>query len=123
MDIETIIKTIIEKAIEVKRTLGQGFLESVYQKALAYELTEAGLKCETEKLLNVYYKGHVMNYFRADLVVEDAVIVEAKVVNEICRAHEIQLVNYLTATGIDNGLIINFGTIPMGVKRKYRRVL
>lgn len=120
MNIESLIKIIIDKAIEVKRTLGQGFLESVYQNALLYELTEAGLKCEKEKLLNVYYKGQIVNYFRADIVVEDLVIIELKVADEICRAHEIQLVNYLTATGIDTGLILNFGTIPMGIKRKYR---
>lgn len=120
MDIENLIKAIIDKAIEVKRTLGQGFLESVYQNALIYELQEAGIKCEKEKLLNVYYKGHIVNYFRADIVVEDSVIVELKVADEICRAHEIQLVNYLTATGIDSGLLLNFGTIPMGIKRKYR---
>lgn len=120
MNIESLIKIIIDKAIEVKRTLGQGFLESVYQNALLYELTEAGLKCEKEKLLNVYYKGQIVNYFRADIVVENLVIIELKVADEICRAHEIQLVNYLTATGIDTGLILNFGTIPMGIKRKYR---
>jgi len=120
MDVELLIKIIINKAIEVKRTLGQGFLESVYQNALVYELLDSGLKCEKEKLLNVYYKGKIVNYFRADIIVEDSVIVELKVADEICRAHEIQLVNYLTATGIDSGLILNFGTMPMGIKRKYR---
>lgn len=119
-DTESLIRIIMDSAITVKRTLGAGFLEAVYQNALIYELQSQGIKCEKEKNLTVYYLGQIAGSYRADIVVENRVILEIKVCDEIISAHEYQLVNYLRATNIPDGLIINFGSFPMGFKRKFR---
>ena len=98
-----------------------GYLESVYKKALLLELEDAGLKVEDEVELPVLYKGHVIGDFRADIIVEECVIIELKAVAHLLPAHEIQLVNYLTIAEIDNGLLINFGTAErLEIKRKFR---
>ncbi len=100
---------IIGAAFEVHRTLGQGFLESVYAKALSQELKDAGLSVETEKALPVQYKGQQIGVFFADIIVEDAVICEVKAVRTLAPEHQAQLLNYLKATGIKVGLLLNFG--------------
>ncbi len=120
MDIEKLISAVISAAYEVKINLGGGYLESVYQNALMAELYSQGLKAESECGLAVKYKGHVVGEFRADIVVDGRLIIELKAVNTILPIHEMQLVNYLTATGIDNGLLINFGSERLEVKRKFR---
>lgn len=120
MDVEDLIKTIIAAAIEVKRTLGSGFLENVYLNALVHELRLRDIPVETEKRLRIYYKGTDVGWYRADIIVDGRIILELKSTESIAIAHEYQLVNYLRATGIDNGLIINFGNSPIGIKRKYR---
>ncbi|MDE6191047.1 MAG: GxxExxY protein [Muribaculum sp.] len=120
MDVEDLIKTIIAAAIEVKRTLGSGFLENVYLNALVHELRLRDIPVETEKRLRIYYKGTDVGWYRADIIVDGRIILELKSTESIAIAHEYQLVNYLRATGIDNGLIINFGSSPIGIKRKYR---
>ena len=89
--------------------LGFGFLEKVYKNALFLELIELGLKCETEKPINVYYKEKVVGVFYADIVVEDKVILELKAVENICKEHEYQLINYLKACNLEVGLLLNFG--------------
>ncbi len=89
--------------------LGFGFLEKVYKNALYLELTTMGLKCETEKPINVYYNQKVVGVFYADIVVEGKVILELKAVESICKEHEYQLINYLKACGIEIGLLLNFG--------------
>jgi GxxExxY protein len=104
----------------VHRVLGPGFLESVYRKALAHEPTKAGLKVQLEKPLTVLYDGAVVGEFSADLFVEDCIMVEAKGVQALAPAHEVQLVNYLTATGTDVGLLLNFGAARLEFKRKHR---
>ena len=106
--------------MNVHRTLGPGFLESVYQNALVLELQGANLTCETQTPLEVHYRERVVGNFLADLVVEGCVILELKAVMALNQAHEVQLVNYLTATGIENGLLLNFGAKSLGVKRKFR---
>ncbi|MDD2710689.1 MAG: GxxExxY protein [Verrucomicrobiae bacterium] len=111
---------IIGCAMKVHRVLGPGFLESVYQKALAVELAKVGLKIETEKKIKVYYAGVDVGDFAADMVVDDLVIVENKSVQALVKAHEVQLVNYLTATGMDVGLLLNFGTGSLEFKKKFR---
>jgi GxxExxY protein len=108
---------IIECAFKVHKNLGFGFLESVYQNALAIELSKAGLQVDKEKRLLVDYNGQVVGDFLADIVVEETVIVELKSVKEIHPAHEAQLVNYLKATGMELGLLINFGK-KVEIKRK-----
>jgi GxxExxY protein len=111
---------VIGLAMKVHRTLGCGFLESVYQKALLYELTKAGFKVEANQLLQVRYEGVIVGDFKADLVVNDELIIELKAVSAIVTEHEIQLVNYLTATGKDTGLLINFGRWSLEFKKKFR---
>lgn len=108
---------IIDCAYKVHRELGFGFLESVYQNALVIELTKADLKVEQEKKVPVSYDGQVIGDFTADVVVEDKVILELKSVKDIHPAHEAQLINYLKATGIEVGLLINFGE-TVEIKRK-----
>ena len=121
MDIEELIKVIINIAYEVRSHLVAGYLETVYKKALLIELGEAGLEVEDEVELPVLYKGHVIGDFRADIIVEGSVIIELKAVAHLLPAHEIQLVNYLTIAKKDNGLLINFGAAErLEIKRKYR---
>ncbi|MCI6081152.1 MAG: GxxExxY protein [Prevotella sp.] len=108
---------IIHAAYTVHNILKFGFLESVYQKALKKELVSMGLKCECEKPLDVYYKGEIVGHFVTDILVEDSVIIELKAVKALKDEHEWQLVNYLTATGLEVGLLINFGH-NLEVKRK-----
>ena len=120
MDIEELITTIIDCAVQVRKVLGPGFLESVYKNALILELKKYDLECSSEYPINVYYDNTVVGEFRADLIIEKSVIVELKAVNNIVPAHEVQLVNYLSATHIDNGLLINFGASKLEIKRKYR---
>lgn len=121
MDIEELIKLIINIAYEVRSHLVAGYLETVYKKALLIEFREAGLEVEDEVELPVLYKGHVIGDFRADIIVEGSVIIELKAVAHLLPAHEIQLVNYLTIAKKDNGLLINFGAAErLEIKRKYR---
>ncbi len=100
---------VIGVAMKVHSTLGPGFLESVYQNALIWELRKAGLRSEAEKPISVHYDGQLVGAFTADVLVDDAVIVELKAVQTLAKAHEVQLVNYLVATGFDEGLLLNFG--------------
>jgi GxxExxY protein len=117
---EELTERIIGCAMTVHRILGPGFLESVYQKAFAHELGKAGLRVECEKELMVTYDGVVVGDFSADMFIEDTILVENKAVQSLMTAHEVQLVNYLTATGTDIGLLINFGGARLEFKRKYR---
>ena len=98
-----------------------GYLESIYENALIAELEVLGLKVQSQKTLSVTYRNRIIGEFKIDLLVEDCVIIEIKSVNNIIPAHEMQLVNYLSITGINNGLIINFGNLEkLDIKRKYR---
>lgn len=111
---------IIGCAMKIHSTLGPGFLESVYQKALAHELHKAGLRVECEKPITVHYDGVVVGEFSADLLVGQNVMVELKANQALVPANEVQLVNYLTATGIEIGLLLNFGAERLEFKRKHR---
>ena len=111
---------VIGLAMKVHSTLGAGFLESVYHKALAHELTKGGFQFESEKTLKVLYDGILVGEFVADLLVEDELIVELKAVQALATAHEVQTVNYLVATGKDIGLLINFGAERLEFKKKFR---
>jgi len=111
---------VIGLAMKVHRTLGPGFLESVYQKALIYELVKAGFNVESDKLIQVRYEGVVVGDFKADLIVNDELIVELKAVSSVVVEHEVQLVNYLAATGKDIGLLLNFGGRSLEFKKKFR---
>ncbi len=117
---EKLIARIIQCAYDVRSQLAAGYLEMVYRNALLIELQENGLCAEVEVPLNVTYKDTIVGEYRADIVVEHSVIVELKAVQKLSSVHEAQLVNYLTTTGFDDGLLINFGSDKLEVKRKYR---
>jgi GxxExxY protein len=108
---------IIAAAFAVHKELGHGFVEKIYINALEIELRENGVKCNFEVPLNVSYHGQVVGNYFADLVVDDKIIVEIKAVSDLAPVHEVQLVNYLKATGLHIGLLINFGQ-SVKVKRR-----
>jgi GxxExxY protein len=108
---------IIAYFYRVYNDLGYGFLERVYQNALYYALIDAGLKCEPEKSIKVYHNNRIVGDFRADLLVEDVVMLELKANETMNSADEAQLTNYLKATDIEVGLLLNFGRRPQ-FKRK-----
>jgi GxxExxY protein len=112
---------VIGAAMQVHRTLGPGFLESVYQKALMHELVKAGHRDSAEGAIKVKYDGVIVGDFVADLIVNEELIVELKAVQALAVAHEVQLVNYLTATGKDTGLLLNFGAASLQFKKKFRK--
>jgi GxxExxY protein len=108
---------IIKAFYQVYNTLGSGFLEKVYEWALELELQEMGLHVRHQAQIEVYYKGELVGEYFADLLVEEAVILEIKAVEKLADENGAQLVNYLKATRIDVGLLLNFGPKPE-VKRK-----
>jgi GxxExxY protein len=102
---------------QVYNDLGYGFLERVYQNALYFALIDEGLQCDAEKSIKVYHNGRVVGDYRADLLVENCVLLELKASEELNLANEKQLINYLKATEIEVGLLLNFGKQPQ-FKRK-----
>jgi len=120
MEDRELTEKIIGCAMRVHSTLGPGFLESVYQKALAHELHKSGLRLDIEKFITVLYDGVVAGNFSADILIEGRVMIELKANQTIVAAHEVQLINYLTATGINVGLLLNFGAEKLEFKRKTR---
>lgn len=120
MDVEKLSYEIIGAAMAVHRHFGSGYLEEVYKNALMVELAALGVKAEKEVAIDVKYKNVCVGAYRADLVVENRLIVELKAISSLNASHEAQLVNYLTATGFDDGLLINFGADSLQYKHKYR---
>ena len=114
---EEITEQIIKAFYKVYNTLGYGFLEKVYLKALLVELTEMGLKAEINKRVYVYYKDRVVGDYISDMIVEDIVICELKANESLSEENESQLINYLKATDIEVGLLLNFGKRPE-IRRK-----
>ena len=117
---DQLITEIIECAKRIRRQLGPGFLEKVYKNAMVVELWKLKLNFETEKLIQVLYDGIVVGEYRTDIIVEGKLILELKATQDLSIANEVQLVNYLTSTQIDDGLLINFGSDKLQFKRKYR---
>ena len=118
--INELTEKIIGLAIKVHRTLGPGFLESVYQAALAYEFSKAGIHFEKEKDMPVEYENIKLEVgFRCDFIIENKLIVECKAVKELTKIDEAQLINYLKISGLNVGLLINFNVILLknGIKR------
>jgi GxxExxY protein len=111
---------IVGAAMEVHKILGGGFLESVYESALAYEFELRGIRFERQKRLSVSYKDRVVGEYTADMLVEDEIILELKAVSAISPAHEAQAHHYLAATGKKLAIILNFGTESLGQKRIVR---
>lgn len=120
LDQKDITEKIIGCAYKVYNKMGFGFQESVYEKCMLIELAKAGLTARSQSPITVCYEGESVGEFVADLIVADTIIVELKSVRHIIEAHEVQLVNYLTATGIAIGLLINFAENKVEVKRKTR---
>jgi GxxExxY protein len=110
---------IIGCAYKVHNTLGPGFLEKVYENALRIELEKAGLRVKQQEPIRVVYDGQIVGEYYADLCVDERIVVELKAALALAREHEVQLVNYLAATGVSDGLLINFGP-SVQVKRKFR---
>jgi len=104
--------TIIKCFYKVYNALGYGFLEKVYENALKIELEKDGLKVTQQKPIKVFYENNIVGEYFTDLCVENTVIIELKVAETISQAHEAQLVNYLKATEIKVGLLLNFGKKP-----------
>ena len=109
MEIIHLLQIIKDAAYEVRMNLAPGYLESVYQNALVYELQLRGLHAEKEVPVPVRYKDKIVGEFKADILVNNSVIIELKAVTQTNAMHEAQLVNYLVATGIDYGYLINYG--------------
>ncbi|HEY9050432.1 MAG TPA: GxxExxY protein [Gammaproteobacteria bacterium] len=108
---------VIACAYVVSNRLGVGFLESVYENALCVELEKRGIQYQQQKPLKVFYEGVVVGNFVTDVIVEDKLLVELKVVTTLLANHKAQLMNYLKATEIPVGLLLNFGTPKVGVQR------
>ncbi len=107
-------------ALEVHRLLGSGFLEAVYQKALAYELTLRNIPFEEQVRLSVTYKGLLIGDYIADFVIDGKIILELKAVTAITDAHKAQAINYLAATGYELAIILNFGESSLKQQRIVR---
>jgi GxxExxY protein len=120
MQHKELTEKIIAAAYNVYNKMGFGFLKSVYEKCLLIELRKSGLKAESQKPIIVEYESEVVGEFKADIIVDDTVILELKSIRQIMLAHEVQLVNYLVATGKPVGLILNFGEQKVEVRRKVK---
>ncbi len=118
--IDQLITEVIECAKRIRRQLGPGFLEKVYKNAMVVELRKLNLNFETEKLIQVLYDRIVVGEYRTHIIFEGKLILELKATQDLSIANEVQLVNYLTSTQIDDGLLINFGADKLQFKRKYR---
>lgn len=114
---QEITEKIIPAFYKVYNTLGYGFLEKVYLNAMYLELLSMGFRAEKEKRILVYYFGNIVGDYNADLIVEEVVAVELKAIETLVDENELQLINYLKATKIEVGLLLNFGKKPQ-VKRK-----
>ena len=113
---------ILEAGFEVSNELGSGFLESVYAKALVVALRGKGVKVDADVPLSVKFRGQVVGEFRADILVEGKVLLELKAVHTLTPEHQAQVINYLQATGIEVGLLINFGRPKLEYRRLHRSV-
>ena len=111
---------VIGLAMKVHSVLGPGFLETVYQNALCIELAKAGIEFEVSPSISVFYEGKIVGQFVGDLLIENCLLIENKAVSALVKAHEVQLVNYLTATNLDEGLLLNFGAASLEFKKKFR---
>lgn len=116
---DALTAAIINSAFRVHKTLGSGFLEKVYRSSLRVELEKRGYLVKENEPIKIHYDGVEVGEYYPDLLVENKIILELKAGLSLAKEHEVQLVNYLTATKLETGLLINFGT-SVQVKRKYR---
>ena len=116
-NLNDISQRVIGGAFTVLNVLGAGFLEKVYENALARELRKAGLAVEQQRGLTITYDGIVVGEYVADLIVERALLIELKTVTALNEAHHAQCINYLRASGLKLGLLLNFGVKRLEIKR------
>ena len=119
-DNKELLDKIVECAKIVRRQLAAGYEEKIYKNAMYIEMKKHGILVETEVAFDVRYDNIVIGQYRADMVADRKVIVELKAVSALIKYHSVQLVNYLTATGIDDGLLINFGAEKLEIITKSR---
>ncbi len=100
---------VIKAFYNVYNKLGYGFLEKVYENSLLIELRKSGLSCKAQQQIKVFYDDDEVGFYIADIVINDCVIIEVKAAESLCEMHEAQLINYLKATEIEVGLLLNFG--------------
>lgn len=112
-----ISQRVIRCAYEVSNTLGAGFFEKVYENALCVELDKNGINFQVQMPVPVKYKGFLVGEYIADIIVEDKLLIELKALETLCRSHDAQVMNYLKATNLSVGLLINFGKPKLGIKR------
>ena len=120
MDIDDLISEVRKAAFEVRLNLAPGYKEEVYRRALHHELMLRGFRVEMEKHLSVEYKGLIVGEYRADLFVEDCLIIELKAIQKLEVAHSVQLVNYLSCAHQEKGCLINYGGQTFEFKTKVR---
>jgi GxxExxY protein len=122
-----ITEKIISAFFKVYNTLGYGFLEKVYENSLIIKLKQLGFSVEKQKNIKVYFEEHIVGEYFADLIINRKVIIEIKAVEKLCDEHKFQLINYLKATNIEVGLLLNFGKKPefkrviFSNKRKFKK--
>ena len=119
---QTLAQRVIGFSMKVHRTLGCDFLESVYRKALLIELRQQNIPFEVHSNLPVFYEGEEVGSFQADLIVEGLIVVELKAVEAFASIHSLQLVNYLAAANIEEGLLLNFGAKSLEFRSKTRHL-
>jgi GxxExxY protein len=113
-------RRIIGLGMKVHRTLGCGFVESIYREAMVIELRAAGIAFEVHPVLPVFYSGESIGTFQADIIIQGRLIVELKAVEALTVPHSVQLINYLNAANIEHGLLLNFGAKSLQFKTKFR---
>jgi GxxExxY protein len=116
----TLSSLVIAAAIRVHKSLGPGFLESFYEEALAIELVESGIPFERQKSIVLKYRGHPIGEHRLDLLIDSKLVVELKAIKDMEPVHFSIVRSYMKAVGVASGLILNFGTMPLGIKRVAR---
>ncbi|WGF92207.1 GxxExxY protein [Aequorivita marisscotiae] len=116
---EDISDKIIKAFYKVYNSLGYGFLERVYENAMMIELRKMGLIVQKQMPINVFYEKQQVGKYFADIVVEERIIIELKAAENLCEEHEFQLLNYLKATEIEIGLLLNFGKKPQFKRKIY----
>lgn len=120
MNTPELIETIVDCAKRVRSQLTPGYEEKIYKNAMFIELRDNGIDIKTEVPFNVYYKDHVIGSYKADMIADRKVIIELKATHTLVPINEVQLVNYLTATGIDDGILINFGSEIIEIRHRTR---
>jgi GxxExxY protein len=108
---------IMQVMFDIHNTLGPGFTEDIYEKAVCLEFASRGIPFEEQKVIQVYYKGQLLGIYRLDLVVDNKIILELKAVSELLELHKQQVISYLKATGLRLGILVNFGSTRVEKER------